>query len=226
MLPNPIRDATIVVRYDDECPSYCRAFVTGPVDTPYFGGVFVFDIFFPKDFPNVPPQVQFLNTARGIERFHPNLYADGKVCVSLLGTFDGESAERWDPKQSCLGQVLVSIQSLILGEYSPGAVDKHVTIDGRQVSSVDYSEYRLATMRYAVIALLKGCRGEGTYASSFPEFNEIFLMYFRTNRHRLLQALEKNINGIGAGSNIKRKLEQEVAALIEELTTDSAKDSK
>lgn len=44
------------------------------------------------------------------------LYADGKVCLSLLGTWQGP---KWDPKCSSLYQVLVSIQSLVLGVEHP-----------------------------------------------------------------------------------------------------------
>ena len=39
-------------------------------------------------------------------RFNPNLYADGKVCLSLLGTWHGgDSSEKWDPVRSNLMQV-------------------------------------------------------------------------------------------------------------------------
>lgn len=39
---------------------------------------------------------------------------DGKVCLSLLGTWDGDRGESWNAQTSTLLQVLVSIQSLIL----------------------------------------------------------------------------------------------------------------
>lgn len=39
---------------------------------------------------------------------------DGKVCLSLLGTWDGDKGESWNAQTSTLLQVLVSIQSLIL----------------------------------------------------------------------------------------------------------------
>ena len=48
-------------------------------------------------------------------RFNPNLYADGKVCLSLLGTWHGgDATEKWDPAHSNLQQVLLSIQGMIL----------------------------------------------------------------------------------------------------------------
>lgn len=59
-------------------------------DCPYFGGFYVFDIFIPDDYPNVNPLVKFKSTGNGSVRFNPNLYACGKVCLSLLGTWSGK----------------------------------------------------------------------------------------------------------------------------------------
>ncbi len=49
-------------------------------------------------------------------RFNPNLYADGKVCLSLLGTWHsaGAATEKWDPSTSSLFQLLLSVQGMIL----------------------------------------------------------------------------------------------------------------
>ena len=47
-------------------------------------------------------------------RFNPNLYNNGKVCLSLLGTWAGGAGESWNADTSTFLQVLVSIQSLIL----------------------------------------------------------------------------------------------------------------
>ena len=63
----------------------------------------------------MPPKVTFLTTGNGSVRFNPNLYADGKVCLSLLGTYEGP---RWSPGGS-IYQVLVSIQGMILGVTHP-----------------------------------------------------------------------------------------------------------
>lgn len=46
-------------------------------------------------------------------RLNPNLYEDGKVCLSLLGTWHGKGSETWSPLSNIL-QVLVSIQGLVL----------------------------------------------------------------------------------------------------------------
>lgn len=103
--------ASIILRHDPDRIDKMRALITGPVDTPYSYGCFVFDLLFPSDYPNVPPLMNLETTGQGRARFNPNLYADGKVCLSLLGTWHGSAAhEKWDPTKSSLFQVLVSIQ--------------------------------------------------------------------------------------------------------------------
>ena len=67
-----------------------RVMITGPDDTPYANGCFLFDISMPGDYPKSNPKVQFLTTGGGRIRFNPNLYNCGKVCLSLLGTWAGK----------------------------------------------------------------------------------------------------------------------------------------
>ena len=47
------------------------------------------------------------------ERLNPNLYEDGKVCLSLLGTWNGPG---WDSKTSTVLQLLMSVLALVLVE--------------------------------------------------------------------------------------------------------------
>nr|QFG74307.1 MAG: ubiquitin-conjugating enzyme [Megaviridae environmental sample] len=84
------------------------ALIVGPKNTPYFGGFYFFKLIFPKSYPNHPPHVTFLTTD-GFVRFNPNLYADGKVCLSILGTWTGPG---WTPVMT-LTSVLLSIESLL-----------------------------------------------------------------------------------------------------------------
>ena len=55
-----------------------------------------------------------MTTGGGTFRFNPNLYSNGKVCLSLLGTWHGDAGESWNPNHSTLLQVFVSIQSLVM----------------------------------------------------------------------------------------------------------------
>ena len=115
-LPQPSCASSILVRYDSEKPAYLRALITGPLNTPYAHGCFEFEIRCGEDYPQHPPKVRILTTKRGTAQFGPNLFADGLVCLSLLGTWEGPG---WEPSQSSLLQVLVSIQGLVLGMRHP-----------------------------------------------------------------------------------------------------------
>ena len=61
------------------CLVCVQVLITGPADTPYANGCFVFDIFFPPGYPNHPMLVNLETTGHRTVRFNPNLYADGKV---------------------------------------------------------------------------------------------------------------------------------------------------
>ncbi|GFP94700.1 probable ubiquitin-conjugating enzyme e2 25 [Phtheirospermum japonicum] len=71
-----------------------RAVIIGAEGTPYHGGLFFFDVFFPSSYPNVPLHVHY--HSRGL-RINPNLYNCGKVCLSLLNTWGGSQKEKCIP---------------------------------------------------------------------------------------------------------------------------------
>ena len=120
-----------------------RCAIAGPATTPYFASLFLFDIVLPPTYPSVPPLLHF--HARGL-RINPNLYAEGKVCLSLLGTWNGRGNERWS-QDSTLLQVLLSLQGLVLGETEPffleAGFERLRSAAHVAVASVQYSETAL-----------------------------------------------------------------------------------
>ncbi|VVT54533.1 uncharacterized protein SAPINGB_P004123 [Magnusiomyces paraingens] len=96
-------------------------------DSPYNGGYFKARMIFPSDYPYSPPTFKFIPPI-----FHPNVYRDGRLCISILhksgdvtsGEPDGET---WSPVQT-VESVLVSIVSLLSDPNinSPANVDASV----------------------------------------------------------------------------------------------------
>ncbi|KAK6165686.1 hypothetical protein SNE40_022567 [Patella caerulea] len=152
--------AAIYVRQDEDRMDLMRAMITGPVDTPYSGGCFFFDVYFPTTYPNNPPLVKLITTGNGTVRFNPNLYSDGKVCLSLLGTWHaGDASEKWNPGNSSLYQVLVSIQSIILTSdpmfNEPGYDGMRETEDGKKQSGQYNWKIQLHTLRHAILGNIR-----------------------------------------------------------------------
>lgn len=162
-IPFPHANSSCFVCFAEERMDLCRAVVTGPIDTPYAFGIFVFDVFFPPDYPTVPPLMTFLTTGGGQVRFSPNLYVDGKVCLSLLGlTFAQDDSQRWNSKQSSLAQILLSLQTQVLGVSEPyfqeGSgipIEQRHTPAGQEGSRRHNCMIRLATLRHAILEPLR-----------------------------------------------------------------------
>jgi Ubiquitin-conjugating enzyme/Ubiquitin elongating factor core len=62
LLADPSAYSAIYLCFAEERMDLCRAVVTGPIDTPYAHGLFVFDIYFPQSYPLVPPMITLLTT--------------------------------------------------------------------------------------------------------------------------------------------------------------------
>ena len=152
--------SSIFLRHEPDRLDRMRAAIVGPEGTPYACGAFVFDLYFPGDYPAVPPMLNLDTTGGGRARFNPNLYADGKVCLSLLGTWHGGGAEeKWDAERSTAAQALVSVQGLILVDdpmfNEPGFDGLRGTPEGARKSAAYNEEIRLNTVRYAMIEHLR-----------------------------------------------------------------------
>lgn len=51
--------------------------------------------------------------------------ADGKVCMSLLGTWHGgDEASKWNPASSSLFQILLSVQGMVFVEVRAKGMNK------------------------------------------------------------------------------------------------------
>ncbi|KAA8533009.1 hypothetical protein F0562_032874 [Nyssa sinensis] len=77
-----------------------NAVIFGPDDTPWDGGTFKLTLQFTEDYPNKPPTVRFVS-----RMFHPNIYADGSICLDIL-------QNQWSPIYD-VAAILTSIQSLL-----------------------------------------------------------------------------------------------------------------
>lgn len=74
---------------------------------------------------------------------NPNLYESGKVCLSLLKTWAGTGSEVWDPENSTVLQLLLSLQALVLNEkpyFNEAGYDKFMGKADGEKNSITYNE--------------------------------------------------------------------------------------
>ncbi|EGO05192.1 hypothetical protein SERLA73DRAFT_164742 [Serpula lacrymans var. lacrymans S7.3] len=112
-LSSSLPDSIIVRAYEDRT-DLLRCLIIGPENTPYEDAPFVIDWMLDAGFPHSPPIAHFWSWTNGNGRVNPNLYEEGKVCLSILGTWAGDRNETWSAARSSLLQAFVSIQGLVL----------------------------------------------------------------------------------------------------------------
>jgi len=99
--------------------------IMGPPDTLYEGGCFNALMSFPTNYPYSPPSVRFTS-----EMWHPNVYPDGRVWISILrAPWDDPNGyepptERWSPVHK-VENILLRIISMLSSpsDESPANTD-------------------------------------------------------------------------------------------------------
>ena len=97
----------IFIEFDEENILKAKALIIGPKNTIYDNAYLFFTIEFPKNYPFSPPILTY--KSQNNIRIHPNIYVNGKVCLSILGTWSGPS---WTSVMD-ITNILITIQSLL-----------------------------------------------------------------------------------------------------------------
>jgi ubiquitin-protein ligase len=189
----PLTDGSgIFFRQDCDALSVFKFLIIPNEDTPYKYGCFVFDVYLSPDFPNEPPKVLHATSKKNNFRFNPNLYSDGKVCLSLLGTWSGQSAsEKWIPPSasnpgSTFSQLMLSIYSMIFTEFpwynEPGR-ESGISNADKCPRSIEYNkELQIGTIKYAIINQLR-----------YPEegFENVIKTHFKLKQDEVIEYMKQ-----------------------------------
>lgn len=166
--------------FEDRIDLYSVMF-RGPEKTPYEDGLFLFDFQLSADYPAAPPLCHYISYCN--DRLNPNLYEDGKVCVSLLGTWSGRGTEVWTSSSTLL-QIIVSIQGLILVPepyFNEAGFDKQKGSQQGKENSRMYNEMVVLKLVQAQTKLIQ---------HPPPVFKDIIIGHFKRHANKLLQRLE------------------------------------
>ena len=166
------------------------ALIIGPKETLYEGGAYLFEFNFPTDYPFSPPKLLF-KTNNGNTRFNPNLYRNGKVCISILNTWKGE---QWTSCQT-IKSVLLMLVTLFHNKpllNEPGFSERHR-------SFIPYNN--IIRFKNLQIAVTRNLNKEKVYANlgKCKVFFSIYQKYIKENKEEILKYI----------ASLKEKYEKE-----------------
>ena len=116
-----LKQSGIYFHYDESNIEKINIMFVGPDETPYEKGFYFFELTYPEEYPMTPPTLKYntqgllisINKKDTVKiRFNPNLYTNGKVCISMLNTWNGPG---WVPTNTA-SNVFVAIQALVFNE--------------------------------------------------------------------------------------------------------------
>jgi len=181
---NPLSAHGIHYEHDETDMLCGKAMIIGPKDTPYADGFYFFKLKFPPNYPHAPPKVEFC-TSDGLTRFNPNLYRCGKVCLSILNTWQGE---QWSGCQT-LSSVLLAICTVL--NDAPLLNEPGLNRSNPEFES--YNEIiKYKNIEVAILGMLDQVKNDPTH--HFALFGDIMHDHFQKNKEDIRQRVEKALS--------------------------------
>lgn len=195
-----LKNNNIYYKHSEDNVTKGYAMIVGPEDTPYAFGYYFFEFNFPDEYPYSPPIVKYL-TNDGTMRFNPNLYLDGKVCLSLLNTWSGEG---WS---SC--QTITSILLVLVSIFNNNPL---INEPGININNINVKTYNLLVsfknVEYTIIKQSKMIYDNNNfdmYHQVIELFNSEFKILLKNNYDKIyknVQLIEKLLSGYNNNINI------------------------
>ncbi len=179
---NPLINQGIYYQHDDADMFKGYAMIIGPKDTPYQHGFYFFEFIFPYNYPNQPPKVVF-KTNNGYTRFNPNLYRNGKVCLSILNTWKGEG---WTSCQT-IRTILLTLLTVLNDKpllNEPGIKQTHTEFS-KYNDIILYENYKFAHINMLDIDNIS------KYAHKFTIFHCFMKEYALKNYENIMKELQE-----------------------------------
>ncbi|MBA42381.1 MAG: hypothetical protein CMF62_00040 [Magnetococcales bacterium] len=178
---NPLTEHCIYYQHDDTNMLKGYAMIIGPPDSLYQHGFYFFEFHFPTNYPQSPPTVKTI-TNDGYTRFHPNLYKNGKVCLSILNTWKGEG---WTSCQT-IKTILLTLVSILDDKpllHEPGIRENNIDFE-KYNKIIEYKNITHSFLDYVSMHLLP---------IQFLSFSSIMKEYAVKNKESILNfAKEKS----------------------------------
>lgn len=122
---------------------FWKALMSGPIDTPYFGGIFELYLKFPETYPSKPPDIRFVTECK-----HCNVNTYGKICHSVLD-------RNWHPDRTAV-EALNFVYGLLMTPDYDDPLDSVLALQAR----TDPDAYRQSIVDHTAKHAQNGTREE------------------------------------------------------------------
>lgn len=178
LIKEPLTSQGIYYIHDEENIYSGYALIIGPKNTLYQYGFYIFKFIFSEHYPTKPPTVTYLTNNYNV-RFHPNLYRNGKCCLSILNTWNGE---QWSSCQS-ISSILLSLVLLFNNKpllSEPGITEKHE----------DYQKYNEVIKFYNYYTAFYEVGTNAVCISVREIFKDIITKYYHKNKDKIIKHIQ------------------------------------
>lgn len=184
---NPLVSNGIHYLHDEDNLMIGYALIIGPKNTVYENGFYFFKFNFTPNYPHEPPKVKFITNGQHV-RFNPNLYTDGKVCISILNTWTGE---QWSSCQT-ISSILLTLCSL----FNENPLLNEPNIDNDTPDIPFYNTLlKHANINIAICDIINESSHlhKNSQSSFISLFRNIYLEHFLNNYQDILNQLHNMI---------------------------------
>ncbi len=172
-----LKDNGVYVHVNEDNMNDVYAMFVGQEKTPYEHGFYFIKFTYPADYPMSPPKAFYCTQGTiqgaGQIRFNPNLYTCGKVCLSMLNTWQGPG---WVPTNTIMN-VFMAIQALVLNETPLHNEPGFASLPAKDPAIQSYN--KLITYANFNIAILEMMvRPPRGFEAFIPVMEEYFVTHF------------------------------------------------
>jgi ubiquitin-protein ligase len=173
-----LKENGIYIHINEEDINKIYAMIVGTCGTPYEKGFYFFEFKYPDEYPMLPPIAKYytqgnlpnINSSSFFKvRFNPNLYVCGKVCLSMLNTWNGPG---WVPTNT-MTNILLAIQSFVLNNEplrnEPGFENSEKEKIDKYTNLIKYANLKISVIQMA-------------HKPPFPFFKDTLISIFNENR--------------------------------------------
>lgn len=170
--------------HDDSNILLGKLLIIGNKDTPYSFGYNFFNVELPENYPFSPPKLTYLSND-GSMRYHPNLYTCGKVCLSILNTWQGEG---WSSCQT-LRSIFIILSSILNSDpltNEPGIRETNPLVEKYNLLT---SYKNIEFLICGIVKQINNINTNNIFADRFYQFRDIVNRDFKQNYNNIVDNL-------------------------------------